>query len=202
MGCQGTNHCRRDADFTCADCGLALCADHGDKWTQCGPWGGGMHRRSKAEPKRRAPAAPEFVNATTIWGLKRSEAQELRRMRAAVRSRAGMPSPRERVRRTAIHEAMAETFAAEYRAGATVAQLAARHHVSTPTVLKGLRHADCPRRPRHSHVNPATTEKHARIASRYADGLSLRQVAAEFGMSIDGVRYAAIKMGVKMRPAC
>lgn len=96
-------------------------------------------------------------------------------------------------------------LAAEYEAGATVAELAAKHSASTATINARLRAAGAQLRNRARRVQVSTE----RLIQLHEQGLTHKQIAAEVGLSVDtvgtrlrvrGIRGASVNTGAANAP--
>jgi len=93
----------------------------------------------------------------------------------------------------------AETVAAlvaDYRAGASSTDLQAKYHLSKGSVLRLLRESSAEMRRR-----GLTDAQLDVVVSRYRDGLTIREVAAELGLPKTTVQNALERAGLPMRPA-
>lgn len=87
-------------------------------------------------------------------------------------------------------------LAADYDAGMSVAGLQEKYELSKASVRKLLREADVVMR------RQSLTADQLRLATlRYQDGLTIRQVAAELGLSKTTVQNTLRMAGLQMRPS-
>lgn len=98
-----------------------------------------------------------------------------------------------------------KALAREYRAGATCAELAARHNLTPPTVNRILHDVGEPLRPRNRRkgkrfTHPVTDHLDAKlIAKQYRSGKSLRVLGEMHNCSFGSISRVLKEQGVKMR---
>lgn len=93
-----------------------------------------------------------------------------------------------------------ELLATDYRAGFTIHEIAAKHHVSRATVRRRL--AAVPDLPNHrGGQNRTSAEVQADIVREYAAGLNAKEVAQRLDLPHQTVYGVLRRSGVEMRPA-
>jgi uncharacterized protein (DUF433 family) len=88
--------------------------------------------------------------------------------------------------------------AAEYRAGATLEQLADEHGVSVLTVTRALDRAGQPRRPQ-GRRDTGVRSHNAEVAAAYNAGATIAELAARYDCSVKPIRDALQRAGVTAR---
>jgi transcriptional regulator with XRE-family HTH domain len=122
-----------------------------------------------------------------VWRLTCS-ARCLRRSSAAGRRSSGPRRPRQRTRRLLL-DAMTGLF--------TIQELADAHGYTYSTVQTTLRFYGV-RIPQPARPRPLT-ERQARIASRWLDGATMQEIAADLGTSSESVRQTLLRCGMTGR---
>lgn len=83
-----------------------------------------------------------------------------------------------------------------YQVGASWPELSLQFGIGKTTVWTHLRRRGVPRRKFHKLHG----EDPAKLGERYAAGVSIRSLPAEFGVSREAVRSALVDLGVSVRP--
>ncbi len=117
--------------------------------------------------------------------------------KAEASSRAAQsPAPKRAAARLSIKQN--ESLVAEYAAGASTYELAERYGVRRDTVTARLKRAGVEVRPGAAVALDEAAER--RVATLYRDGLSMRSIARQLGVSDNTILKALRAQGVPSRP--